>query len=213
MPFLSITSSCLRWTTVFLVFTAFAWSSLAGRCDEAITALHPGFIKGWLASMSMAMSPAADSGKAPILVVDDDRKILNLVRTYLEREARVNAILRRTNAAGEGRPARPAVIHWSDLVIDRDRYEVRQAGRPLGLTAAEFRLLAAILQADGRVLSRELLLDVLYGVTQADALDRTIDVHIGRLRDKLGDDADRPRYIATVRGIGYRAAGLAQGAS
>ena len=127
--------------------------------------------------------------------------------------ARVNAILRRTNAAGEGRPARPAVIHWSDLVIDRDRYEVRQAGRPLGLTAAEFRLLAAILQADGRVLSRELLLDVLYGVTQADALDRTIDVHIGRLRDKLGDDADRPRYIATVRGIGYRAAGLAQGAS
>src|SRR5437867_2789346 len=52
MPFLSITSSCLGWTTVFLLFTGFAWSSLAGRCDEAITALHPGFIKRWLASMS-----------------------------------------------------------------------------------------------------------------------------------------------------------------
>ena len=63
------------------------------------------------------------------------------------------------------------------------------------------------------MLSRELLLDVLYGVTQADALDRTIDVHIGRLRDKLSDDADRPRYIATVRGVGYRAVGFAQDTS
>ncbi|MGZ8439139.1 MAG: winged helix-turn-helix domain-containing protein, partial [Candidatus Limnocylindrales bacterium] len=46
----------------------------------------------------------------------------------------------------------------------------------------------------------------IYGQDQADVLDRTVDVHIGRLRDKLGDDAERPRYVATVRGVGYRAA-------
>jgi DNA-binding response OmpR family regulator len=78
------------------------------------------------------------------------------------------------------------------------------------LTVAEFRLLTALVQADGRVLSRDQLLDAIYGQDEADVLDRTIDVHIGRLRDKLGDDAERPRYIATVRGIGYRAAPAAE---
>jgi DNA-binding response OmpR family regulator len=50
------------------------------------------------------------------------------------------------------------------------------------------------------------LLDALYGQDQSEVLDRTVDVHIGRLRDKLGDDAERPRYVATVRGVGYRTA-------
>jgi DNA-binding response OmpR family regulator len=74
------------------------------------------------------------------------------------------------------------------------------------LTAVEFRLLTALLEADGRVLSRDQLLDAIYGDDQAEVLDRTIDVHVRRLRDKLGDDSDRPRYVATVRGVGYRAA-------
>lgn len=73
------------------------------------------------------------------------------------------------------------------------------------LTPAEFRLLVALVQARGRVLSRQALLDSLYGASQGDALERTIDVHIGRLRDKLGQDVGTPRYIATVRGVGYRA--------
>jgi len=58
--------------------------------------------------------------------------------------------------------------------------------------------------ADGRVLSRDALLDALYGHGATDTLDRTIDVYVGRLREKLGDDPERPRYIATVRGVGYR---------
>ena len=73
------------------------------------------------------------------------------------------------------------------------------------LTPAEFRLLVALVQARGRVLTRQALLDSLYGVAQGDALERTIDVHIGRLRDKLGEDVASPRYIVTVRGTGYRA--------
>jgi len=59
--------------------------------------------------------------------------------------------------------------------------------------------------AGGRVLSREALLDALYGSALGDAMDRTVDVHVSRLREKLDDRAATPRYIATVRGAGYRA--------
>jgi DNA-binding response OmpR family regulator len=129
---------------------------------------------------------------------------------------RVKSILRRTGSgiaigldrpvpAGLDRPARPPLLH-ADLVIDRDRFEVTRAGIAIPLTRVEFRLLTTLIEADGRVLTRDQLLDAVYGQEQSDVLDRTIDVHIGRLRDKLGDDADRPRYVATVRGIGYRSA-------
>ncbi|HYY46616.1 MAG TPA: response regulator transcription factor [Candidatus Angelobacter sp.] len=125
--------------------------------------------------------------------------------------ARVKSILRRSGVA-RGQPSRhDGRLVFLDLVIDLDRHEVMQSDRPVPLTAAEFRLLSALVRADGRVLTRELLLDALYGAAPADALDRTIDVHIGRLREKLGDDAERPRYIATVRGVGYRVVGPVSG--
>lgn len=117
---------------------------------------------------------------------------------------RVKAVLRRTREANGAAP-RHGVLEHGDLVIDLDRVEVRREGRPMPLTPAEFRLLVALVQARGRVLSRQALLDSLYGASQGDALERTIDVHIGRLRDKLGQDVGTPRYIATVRGVGYRA--------
>jgi DNA-binding response OmpR family regulator len=117
---------------------------------------------------------------------------------------RVKAVLRRTERGQDAPRARGAISHV-DLSIDLDRFEVRRGATWIALTAAEFRLLTALVQADGRVLTRQALLDALYGPVQGDALERTIDVHVGRLRDKLGDPADRPRYIATVRGAGYRA--------
>ena len=246
--------------------------------------------------MSSALARSGDGSRAdpaamaPILVVDDDAKIVNLVRTYLEREGfrvvtaadgtkalqairehgprlvvldlmlpeldglavlrcvreesdlpvlmlsargsaadrvygihegaddylpkpfspaelvvRVKAILRRAQppALGRARVERGRLTHL-DLTVDLDRYEVLRGKERIALTAAEFRLLVALLRADGRVLSREMLLDVLYGRGEGEALDRTIDAHIARLRDKLGDDAERPRYVATVRGAGYR---------
>jgi len=124
---------------------------------------------------------------------------------------RVKSILRRTIEARPGAPGegRPAAHTHADLVIDRDRFEVTRGGRAVPLTNVEFRLLATLLEADGRVLTRDQLLDAVYGTGESDVLDRTIDVHIGRLRDKLGDDADHPRYVATVRGVGYRAAPMA----
>jgi DNA-binding response OmpR family regulator len=122
---------------------------------------------------------------------------------------RVKSILRRSAAAAtDAAPTTTAApLRHADLTIDRERHEVRRDdGGTIDLTRVEFRLLAAILGADGRVLSRDQLLDAVYGHEAADVLDRTIDVHIRRLRDKLDDDPDAPRYVQTVRGVGYRAA-------
>jgi len=230
--------------------------------------------------------PTAASG-APILVVDDDPKILQLVRMYLEREGfpvvtatdgisavaaireraprlmvldvmlptldgfavlraartdsdlpvlmlsargttadrvsgiasgaddylpkpfspaelvvRVKALLRRSGT----RVARDtALVELGDLVIDRDRHEVRRGTDRIDLSESELNLLVALVSASGRIVTREALLDSLYGKGESEVLDRTIDVYIRRLRDKLGDDPESPRYIATVRGAGYRA--------
>src|SRR5260370_26180975 len=117
---------------------------------------------------------------------------------------RVKAVLRRgkdSNGAGVMR----GVLEHADLTIDLDRVEVRRGGNAMSLPPAEFRLLVALVQARGRVLTRQALLDSLYGASQGDALERTVDVHIGRLRDKLGEEIGAPRYIVTVRGLGYRA--------
>ncbi len=119
---------------------------------------------------------------------------------------RVKSILRRSVAATPTDPRSHATLIHGDLVLDPDRHEVTRDGVDIPLTRVEFRLLQTILEADGRVLTRDQLLDAVYGHDQADVLDRTVDVHIGRLRDKLGDSADEPRYVATVRGVGYRAA-------
>jgi DNA-binding response OmpR family regulator len=121
---------------------------------------------------------------------------------------RVKRVLERVEeAATDNAPVGRVLVH-GDLVVDQDRHEVRLAEEPVALTAVEFRLLTALLQADGRVLTRDQLLDAVYGRDEGDVLDRTIDAHVRRLRDKLGDDPEKPRHVATVRGVGYRAAPL-----
>jgi DNA-binding response OmpR family regulator len=120
--------------------------------------------------------------------------------------ARVRTILRRTerdalDGAGEVR------YRSGDLEVDLARHAVRLAGREVVLSLLELRLLAALLAADGRILSRDQLLDAIHGVGEADVTDRAIDVYVKRLREKLGDDPAAPRFVATVRGAGYRAAG------
>jgi two-component system alkaline phosphatase synthesis response regulator PhoP len=134
------------------------------------------------------------------------------VRRVLERAAAPED--GRTGAAGAADAAggrERGVLRRADLVLDRDRHEVRVGDREVALTAIEFRLLATLVEADGRVLSRDQLLDAVYGEDGIEILDRTIDVHVRRLRDKLGDDPDEPRYVATVRGVGYRAAPVRAG--
>ncbi len=118
---------------------------------------------------------------------------------------RVKRVLERSTAGTVEAAARPTpVLEAGDLIVDRDRHTAKLAGIPLVLTTLEFRLLATLLESDGRVLSREQLLDAVYGEGETFVLDRSIDALIKRLRRKLGDDPNRPRYVDTVRGVGYR---------
>jgi DNA-binding response OmpR family regulator len=119
---------------------------------------------------------------------------------------RVTRVLERAGRTAEATPLR-----LGDLEVDEARHLATVAGRPIDLTATEFRLLAAIVAAQGRVLTRERLLDTVYGLLGDEVLDRTIDVHVGRLREKLGDAAIGSRYVVTVRGVGYRAGSGADG--
>jgi DNA-binding response OmpR family regulator len=113
--------------------------------------------------------------------------------------------VRRLLQAQDAAPVTHEPIVLDGLVVDRDRHEVRVDGRPINLTRIELELLAALVDAGGRVLNREQLLDTIHGRGEAFVLDRTIDAHIRRLRAKLGDDPSDPRFVATVRGVGYRA--------
>ena len=121
---------------------------------------------------------------------------------------RVKTILRRAERpapiAGSGGGE---VLELDDLVLDPRRHRVAIAGDDVALSALELRLLAALLDADGRVLSRMQLLDAVYGEAEGDVTDRAIDQYVKRLREKLGDDPASPRFVETVRGTGYRAAG------
>ncbi len=92
------------------------------------------------------------------------------------------------------------------LELDLGRHAVTVDGVETPLSALELRLLAALLEAGGRVLTRDQLLDAIHGAGEGDVLDRSIDQYVRRLREKLGDDPVEPRFVATVRGAGYRAA-------
>ncbi len=119
-----------------------------------------------------------------------------------EFRSRVKAALRRGNMAGRG-PAGEEPIRAGDLEVDFERRAVRVRGEEAQLTYVEFEILAALASAPGRVFSREMLLEHVWGdSTYRDP--RTVDVHIRHLREKLEADAKRPEYLFTVRGVGYR---------
>jgi DNA-binding response OmpR family regulator len=121
-----------------------------------------------------------------------------LAKPFNAREllARIRAVLRR------GRGVASARLRLGRLEIDFDAREVTVAGQRKVLTSYEFDLLAALARAAGRVLSREQLLDALKG-GQYESFDRSIDVHVSKLRAKLEADPKAPRLIKTVRGVGY----------
>jgi DNA-binding response OmpR family regulator len=119
-----------------------------------------------------------------------------------EFRSRVRALLRRA-AAPRHEPGGDDVIQADGLRIDPARRRVTVDGREVELTYVEFELLRALAERPGRVFTRQALLERLWG--DSDYRDpRTIDVHIRHLREKLEQDARRPEYIFTVRGVGYR---------
>lgn len=116
--------------------------------------------------------------------------------------ARVRSVLRRV------RPLRSEqALRHRDLTVDPARRAAWIGGQELELTPAEFDLLYALVHGRGRVLTRDALMDaMLPTATEAVIQERSIDVYVRRLRFKLGDDARHPRYVRTVRGVGYRLA-------
>ena len=112
--------------------------------------------------------------------------------------ARLRAILRRRRASSG--PA--AVLRFGRLEVDRGARAVRVDGEDRPLTSYQFDLLVALAEHSGRVLSRETLMDLVRGES-LDAFDRSIDVHVSRIRAAIEDDPRKPRRIITVRGAGY----------
>jgi len=111
--------------------------------------------------------------------------------------ARLRAILRRRNT-----PASSDVLRFGRLEIDKGAREVRVDGQRKTMTSHQFALLLTLAERAGRVLSREALMDLTKGASLED-FDRSIDVHISRLRAAIEDDPKRPRRILTLRGAGY----------
>ena len=124
-----------------------------------------------------------------------------LVKPFSSREllARIRAQARR--ARGRAGPSGQAIV-VGQLRIEPQSMQATLGGRALVLTTYEFALLRALAERAGQVLTREQLMDLVRGSTE-ESFDRSIDVHISHLRQKLGDDPRNPRLLKTVRGVGY----------
>ncbi|MEN2985852.1 MAG: response regulator transcription factor [Thermodesulfovibrionaceae bacterium] len=111
--------------------------------------------------------------------------------------ARVKAVLRRTKSETSEQ-----IIKIGELLIDKERHTVIVKGQPVKLSATEFKLLVFLAERPNKIFNRDYLLDAIWG--QDIYVDpRTVDVHIRRLRIKIEDDPENPKYIKTLRGVGY----------
>ena len=124
-----------------------------------------------------------------------------VIKPFRMRElvARVRAVLRRSEHADSN--ARP--LHVGDILLDEATHTVTARGQPVSLTPTEFNLLGLLMRSAGQVLTRQQLADRLTENGFA-GLERTLNVHVRNLRAKIEPDSDRPRYIETVFGVGYR---------
>ena len=122
-----------------------------------------------------------------------------MVKPFGVREllARIRAVLRRTSAE------ETKVLEFGQVEVDLTRRVVRREGQDLKLTRAEYNLLTYFLQNPDRVLTREVILNSVWGYDSC-PLTRTVDAHVVRLRQKLEPEAGRPRHFLTVHGVGYR---------
>ena len=120
--------------------------------------------------------------------------------------SRVKAVLRRTSAPQVKPPAsgsKAMILKCGDIELDTVKRRVLRGGSPVELTTVQFNILAFLMRQPGRVYTRIEILEGAAGI-EYDGYERTLDVHIKNLRKALGDDTETPRYIGTVRGVGYK---------
>lgn len=150
----------------------------------------------------------------PVLIVsaksDEIEKVIGLevgADDYLSKPfspkelvARVKAILRRSGAQER---TGQETLRLQDLILDPEKMSVQQNGKTVALSALEFKLLYTLARHPGRVYSREQLMQEVYESASL-VFDRTVDAHVKNVRKKLKDDPKKPRYIASVFGVGYK---------
>lgn len=145
--------------------------------------------------MLTARASEADRVKGLDLGADD---YISKPFGILELTARIRAVMRRADKAAYGHN----IINHGDIIVDTDKRTVSLNDKYLELTLKEYELLLMLLQNSGKVMTREELLEKVWGYDYQGET-RTLDMHIKTLRKKLGDSADSPKYIKTVRGVGY----------
>jgi two-component system, OmpR family, response regulator RegX3 len=128
-----------------------------------------------------------------------------IVKPFSAREvaARIRAVLRRAGETKPVAPPRTEALEVGPVRVDRDRRMASVAGEEIDLTRKEFELLAMLMSEAGAVITRERLIDEVWD-TNWFGSTKTLDVHVSSLRRKLGDDSQNPRFIHTVRGVGFR---------
>ncbi len=126
-----------------------------------------------------------------------------LAKPFSVREliARVRALLRRSGRRSETAPG--GIVERDGLMVDPARHRVTRDGSEIALKPKEFELLVFLITRAGQVFTREQILAAVWGYDYAGD-SRTVDTHVKTLRERLGDDASRPRWIETIRGVGYR---------
>jgi DNA-binding response OmpR family regulator len=150
----------------------------------------------------MLTAKGSESDKVAGLEVGADDYI---TKPFSMREfrSRVKAALRRSRMAGPAEPGAAAPIVQGELTIDFDRRQVTLAAEEIRVTYVEFEILGALARSPGRVLTRETLLEHVWGDSEYRD-PRTVDVHIRHLREKIERDPKEPEFLFTVRGVGYR---------
>jgi len=131
-----------------------------------------------------------------------------VAKPYRVRElvARMRTVLRRAASAGPSTATPGAVLEAADLVLDRERHEVTRSGESVPMPLKEFDLLALLMENKGLVVTRQTLIDRVWGYDYVGDT-KTLDVHIKRLRSKIEPDPEAPRLIVTIRGLGYKLVG------